>query len=159
MNKQEYLLTCLLEELSEVQKAVSKALRFGLDDKYEDATNLEMIEYELLDCTVLLDLIEEEGITIESLSKEDYDGLVEAKKQKLNKWMYWGNQNNKTCGKADKTPSYDVSICRFRAIKFFIDSLEESVYKDNFFIHSFIDIIFMILLLFSINDAFVKSLI
>ena len=32
MNKQEYLLTCLSEECAEIQQAVSKALRFGLDN-------------------------------------------------------------------------------------------------------------------------------
>jgi len=31
MNKTEYLLVCLAEECAEIQQAVDKALRFGLD--------------------------------------------------------------------------------------------------------------------------------
>lgn len=34
MNKQEYLLQCLAEEASEVVQAVSKCLRFGLNNEW-----------------------------------------------------------------------------------------------------------------------------
>jgi hypothetical protein len=38
MNEQEHLLTCLIEECAEVQKAASKALRFGLNDRRTGAS-------------------------------------------------------------------------------------------------------------------------
>ena len=36
MTREEHLLVCLIEECAEVQKAATKALRFGLDDSYKD---------------------------------------------------------------------------------------------------------------------------
>jgi len=36
VKQHEYLLTCLMEECAEVQKAATKALRFGLDDRGPD---------------------------------------------------------------------------------------------------------------------------
>ncbi len=36
MNKTEYLLVCLAEECAEIQQAVDKALRFGLDVGFQE---------------------------------------------------------------------------------------------------------------------------
>ena len=51
MNKTEHLLACLAEECAEVQHAVAKALRFGLDDGYPGAasTNAQDIAREFAD--------------------------------------------------------------------------------------------------------------
>lgn len=51
MNHVDYLLVCLIEEASEVQKAATKALRFGLDDFWakEDMTNRAALQEELHD--------------------------------------------------------------------------------------------------------------
>lgn len=59
MNKSEHLLTIVAEECAEVQKEISKALRFGLDDKLtldpdgprgtEGPTNRQKIAEEFLD--------------------------------------------------------------------------------------------------------------
>lgn len=92
MNKKEYLLTCLLDDLSDVQKSVSKALKFGLDDKLEGATNLEIIEYDLLDVSVILDMLEEEGVNIDTLPLKEYDELAKDKRQKLSRWMDYSKE-------------------------------------------------------------------
>ena len=58
MTEQEHLLTCLMEECAEVQQAVSKALRFGLNDSYKDyGVNRERIEDELCDLAGVLELL------------------------------------------------------------------------------------------------------
>jgi hypothetical protein len=61
MQEQEYLLTCLLEELAEVQKEISKALRFGLKDidpnHPEAGNNLHKIETELTHVNAVLELL------------------------------------------------------------------------------------------------------
>jgi len=64
MNKKEHLLTCLAEECSELQQAISKALRFGLDDGSPDktTTNLQDIKQELIDIKSVVEMIQDEGI-------------------------------------------------------------------------------------------------
>ncbi|MEW8253726.1 MAG: hypothetical protein AB2747_05190 [Candidatus Thiodiazotropha taylori] len=64
MNTKEHLLTCLAEECAEIQQAVSKALRFGLDDGYPDAdtTNAQDIAREYIDLMAVVDLCREHGI-------------------------------------------------------------------------------------------------
>ncbi len=60
MNEREYLLTCLIEELSEVQKAATKALRFGVDDHWQDEpTNRVLMRLEMLDVLCLASMLRE----------------------------------------------------------------------------------------------------
>jgi len=58
MNESEYLLVCLLEELSETQKEVCKALRFGLDDcnpnDEKKIPNRERIQREISHINVII---------------------------------------------------------------------------------------------------------
>lgn len=72
MNRTEYLLCCLSEELSEVQKEISKCLRFSLEhitDEYGDGnTNLERLQYEWSDVQALLIMLEREGVKIAELT-------------------------------------------------------------------------------------------
>jgi len=51
MNKEQYLLNSLSEELGEVQQCVGKCLRFGTHHQYEkyDETNLEALVREMND--------------------------------------------------------------------------------------------------------------
>ncbi|TAJ79070.1 MAG: hypothetical protein EPO42_06830 [Gallionellaceae bacterium] len=64
MNRTEHLLACLAEECAEVQHAVAKALRFGLDDGYPGAasTNAQDIARELNDVLAIVTMLEDEGI-------------------------------------------------------------------------------------------------
>lgn len=66
MNKTEYLLVCLNEELAEVQHAVSKCLRFSSHHKYDkyELSNIERVKLELEDCYAVADLLRERGIDI-----------------------------------------------------------------------------------------------
>ena len=71
MNQIEHLLVCLAEECNEVAKEVSKALRFGLDDKLtkdpfgprgtEGPTNAEKIALELNDLMAVWAMLRESG--------------------------------------------------------------------------------------------------
>lgn len=63
MNRTEHLLACLAEECAEVQHAVAKALRFGLDDGYPGAasTNAQDIAREFQDVLAVVEMLEDEG--------------------------------------------------------------------------------------------------
>lgn len=63
MNRTEHLLACLAEECAEVQHAVAKALRFGLDDGYPGAasTNAQDIAREFIDVLAVMEMLEESG--------------------------------------------------------------------------------------------------
>lgn len=63
MTLEEYLLVCLMEEASEIQKACSKALRFGLEhfwDK-EGKTNRHAIEEEVADLSGIVERLQKHG--------------------------------------------------------------------------------------------------
>lgn len=85
MTRQEHLLTCLAEEAAEIQQAVSKALRFGLDDGYPgtDRTNAEDIAKEIIDFLSIVELLTEARVlpVIPSMK------AIEAKKEKVRQYM------------------------------------------------------------------------
>lgn len=60
---EEYLLVCLMEEASEIQKACAKALRFGLDRHWaqEDKTTRLAIEEEVADLTGIVERLQQHG--------------------------------------------------------------------------------------------------
>lgn len=64
MNKKEYLLACLTEELSEVQQELCKCLRFTHNHLYEPygSTNLQRVQLEYADVCAVAKLLREEGI-------------------------------------------------------------------------------------------------
>ena len=91
MNKTEHLLTCLMEECAEIQKAAAKALRFGLDDHAPDepeVTNGENIAFECIDLFAVIEMLEEMGV-IPQLPKSE---LVMQKKDKVLKYMKYAEE-------------------------------------------------------------------
>lgn len=64
MNRKEHLITCLIEELGEVQKELSKCLRFTCDHKPDvyPTTNIERAQLEVIDVYAVADLLHKEGI-------------------------------------------------------------------------------------------------
>lgn len=94
MNTTEHLLTCLSEECVEVSKDISKALRFGLEDRNvlnpTGPTNRERIIEELNDLMGILDMLVDHGILPlgwESQTK------MNAKKRKVGKFMDYAREH------------------------------------------------------------------
>jgi NTP pyrophosphatase (non-canonical NTP hydrolase) len=91
MNKTEHLLTCLIEECAEVQKAAAKALRFGLDDHHPDLpalTNADEIAHEFVDMLAIIEMLRDENI-IPALKLEQ---TTQAKKDKVLKYMAYAKE-------------------------------------------------------------------
>jgi NTP pyrophosphatase (non-canonical NTP hydrolase) len=92
MNKIEHLLTCLAEECAEVQQAVAKALRFGLDDGYpcKTTTNAEDIAYEYKDLVAVMEMLELEIEGISKLANSEVDKRI--KKEKVIHYMEYAKK-------------------------------------------------------------------
>ncbi|MDR1939064.1 MAG: hypothetical protein LBQ73_11295 [Tannerellaceae bacterium] len=92
MNKTDYLLITLAEECGEVIQAVSKALRFGLDDHAPDSleSNAERIVKELSDLKGVEIMLIDEGVIRSGNTKD-----VFAKIDKVEKWMMHSKLNER----------------------------------------------------------------
>ena len=91
MNKTEHLLTCLIEECAEIQKAAAKALRFGLDDHAPDGpeiTNSMSIAYECADLLAIIEMLESENIIPPPMKPQ----LIQMKKDKIVKYMGYAKE-------------------------------------------------------------------
>jgi NTP pyrophosphatase (non-canonical NTP hydrolase) len=88
MNRQEHLLTCLAEEAGEIVQAVTKALRFGLDDGYPgtDRTNKMDIQIEIRQLIAVKEMLEKRGY-LPYLSETQDRGMKNHKKDKVVKYM------------------------------------------------------------------------
>lgn len=88
MNTVEHLLTCLAEEGSEIAQDVSKALRFGLDNRNvlnpEGPTNRERLIVELNDLLAVADILAERGIIPDDWRNRN---LMVVKRAKVLKFM------------------------------------------------------------------------
>jgi NTP pyrophosphatase (non-canonical NTP hydrolase) len=64
VNKTEHLLSCLIEECAEVQKAAAKALRFGLNsiNPGTNFSNEQEVIKEFAEVVAVMELLEDEGI-------------------------------------------------------------------------------------------------
>lgn len=80
MKLQQYLLLCLMEELSELQQEISKCLRFTPEHTHpaKGETNLEGACREWSDVIALLELLDETGLHI-----DHNDDQIEAKKERF----------------------------------------------------------------------------
>ena len=72
LNREQYLLICLAEECAEVQKEISKILRFGLKDKPISSlagnileSNSARLSQEITDVQALIRMLIKEGLPIE----------------------------------------------------------------------------------------------
>lgn len=96
MNVEEHLLVTLAEECSEIQKAVSKALRFGLDDPWRDSefscSPREMIQKELSDLIGVAEMLAQTGTLQWPIADGD---LVEAKKLKVRKFFGYAREQGR----------------------------------------------------------------
>jgi hypothetical protein len=86
VNRSEYMLIKLSEECSEVIKACTKSLRFGLDETKpgDDLTNAEKIVDEWIDATVVISAMIADGMI-----KIDLNEYIETRNEKsarLEKW-------------------------------------------------------------------------
>lgn len=92
MNIEEHLLTCLAEECAEVAKEVSKALRFGLEDRdpTNDAATTQRwrIRQELNDLFAVVEILEDANILHRGL---DLVALA-FKKQKVRRFLDYARE-------------------------------------------------------------------
>lgn len=89
MKRSEHLLVCLMEECAEVQQAVAKSLRFGLEDHHPerpDLTNEAEILTEFYQLVAVMDLLQEEEI-IATLSEVEVERIKKRKLEKLDEYM------------------------------------------------------------------------
>lgn len=94
MNKQEHLLACLAEECAEIQQAVGKALRFGINNDYRETTPAEDIARECCDLLAVIELLEEAGIIKKAATNE----AIQRKKEKVKAYMeYAKNYGTLSC--------------------------------------------------------------
>lgn len=86
MNTIEHLLTCLVEECTEIGQATTKAQRFGLGDVNPGTynTNRSDIIKEVNDLIGVLELLQENGVELPGLYDRE---AIEGKKQRLLVWM------------------------------------------------------------------------
>jgi hypothetical protein len=97
MNRKEHLLTVLAEEASEVIKAVSKALRFGLKDGYPgtDRTNEQDIIKEYAQMVAVFEMLQTSSSSKAFNSEIDwslFDGIKLEKKANVLKYMEYAKQ-------------------------------------------------------------------
>lgn len=85
MNVKEYLLSCLIEELAEVQKELVKCLRFSPEhvSPHDQLSNITRVGLEYSDVIAITEMLEEEGISI-PLSSE----RVNEKKERTKRMMF-----------------------------------------------------------------------
>ena len=94
MNLPEHLLVIAMEECSELQKELSKALRFGPNDrdpKAPHATNREKIVQEFADLRAVMEMIHEAAI-IEEPHNEQVLELILAKKLKVSEMLKYSRE-------------------------------------------------------------------
>lgn len=91
MNKTEHLLTCLIEECAEIQKAATKALRFGLEDGFpgRGTTNAYDIWKECIDLKASIEMLEEEKL----IKNTGVPHLINEKKLKVMQYMEYAQGN------------------------------------------------------------------
>lgn len=86
MTRAEYLLVCLLEELGEAAQAVSKALRFRLDNYHPDdptTDNADLISHELNDVIAVAQMLQVKNEISHLLDRQ----MIRRKQDKLETYL------------------------------------------------------------------------
>ena len=88
MNKEEYIFTVLSEECSEVAHAVSKTIRYGLNEHHPDreTTNEEELRVEICHFFAMVEMLTEEGI-LKEIPEEEKLAIVREKKHTVQRYM------------------------------------------------------------------------
>lgn len=93
MTRLEHLLVCLIEECSEVQKEASKALRFGITDKYKERKRpCDALSQELVDLFAVVDMLEEEEDSLFNLRTSEF---LKMKKDKVEKYILYSKNRGR----------------------------------------------------------------
>lgn len=87
MTETEHLLTIVSEECSEIAQRVSKALRFGLDEREprQPLTNAERIALEVVDLFAVLEMLSSKIPVDEMMTHKN----VQAKKDKVQEYILY----------------------------------------------------------------------
>jgi predicted metal-dependent hydrolase len=88
MTHDEYLLICISEECAEIQKVISKILRFGLEHQLEgkEHTNHTLLLNEIHDLLATIEFTQELNI-IRTPEIEDSFKAIDEKKSKISKYF------------------------------------------------------------------------
>lgn len=70
------------EECAEVTQAISKIMRFGLMETWNEKTNQERLEEEVGDLVAMIEILQERGV----IDREFVQRAALAKRYKLQKW-------------------------------------------------------------------------
>lgn len=91
MTRLQHLLVCLTEECAEVAQAATKALRFGLDDinPHLNITAESQLTLELIDLKTVVEMLIQEGV---SLQHEDEFNLMNLKEAKVEKFLKFSHE-------------------------------------------------------------------
>ena len=92
INRTQHLLTCLIEECSEIQKDACKSLRFGLDDMNPrtEVKNRQAIAMEINDLLAIVEMLEEDSIVDLDLIGDRK--AIDSKKVKVEHYMEYAKQ-------------------------------------------------------------------
>jgi len=89
INNIQYLLVCLAEECAEVQKEVTKGLRFGLYDVWEgNPTPIENLIHEYYDLVGVWEMLKE----VVAFPKVNPEQLIQRKKDKILEYMEYARK-------------------------------------------------------------------
>lgn len=91
MTPLEHVLTCLAEECAEVIQAVTKGLRFGLDDGHpaRQSNNAQDIVHEINDIFGVLEVLKEMQVPLSGLADPEQ---IQAKKDKMQAMMRYAEK-------------------------------------------------------------------
>lgn len=91
MNKsQKEILLIAQEECAEVTQAISKVFRFGMNERYEDASNRDRLTEELGDLHCMIELMVESGM----IDRKELLNASGTKRKKLQKWSNIFDEEN-----------------------------------------------------------------